>query len=141
MTQVYIANQLSWSTSYYYYPYAANIFLEEPTSNYILIERSATFYCKTSVYQVYWFINGDHVSEHSWSTYNSQFHFDKEITNLSVTIIGTEQTNLTTIVCDAYSNDMLYESHQATLFVYDTFSKWLNFYIAWCSDLYAFYLL
>lgn len=128
MTQVYIANQLSWSTSYYYYPYAANIFLEEPTSNYILIERSATFYCKTSVFEVYWSINGDHVSEHSWSTYDSQFQFDRNITNqfhnLSVTIIGTEQTNLTTIVCDAYSNDMLYESHQATLFVY---GKWLNF--------------
>ncbi len=101
--------------------------LEEPITSYTLTGSNATFHCKTSAHEVYWRLNETFVSEHDWAEYGSEFHFKKEkfepFFNLSLTITGTEQTNLTTIACDSYIGSNRETSHTATLYVFNTFCK------------------
>ncbi len=103
--------------------------LEEPITNYILTGSNATFHCKTSAHEVYWRLNGTYLDEHEWAEYRPEFQFKKEISanqffNLSLTITGTEQTNLTTIACETYIGSDSETSRTATLYVFNTFRKY-----------------
>ncbi len=91
---------------------------------------NATFHCKTFAHEVYWRLNGTLLTELDWPKYRPEFQFNKKLSanpffyNLSLTITGTEQTNLTTIACDTYIGSARETSDTATLYVFNTFRKY-----------------